>query len=158
VLRDLKRAADAVRERDALRCRDAEDAEHELSHGVRRAGAVFEELGEARVAPYPLVAAVRLDEPQEGLARQGAGAQRRREAPQQRVDRLAGEGPLEVLFEGGEGRQAVAGELVAQVVGEAGEAVESEQVAAQGAGQEAQGDGEVLARRAAEDVLGANLG
>ena len=74
------------------------------------------------------------------------------------MDRLAGEGPLEVLFEGGEGRQAVAGELVAQVVGEAGEAVESEQVAAQGAGQEAQGDGEVLARRAAEDVLGANLG
>ena len=70
------------------------------------------------------------------------------------MDRLAGEGPLEVLFEGGDRLAA----LAAQVVGEAGEAVESEQVAAQGAGQEAQGDGEVLARRAAEDVLGANLG
>jgi hypothetical protein len=74
------------------------------------------------------------------------------------VDGLAGEGPLEVRLEGAEGREAVAGELVAQVVGEAGEAVEGEQVAAQRARQEAQGDGEVLAARAAEDVLGADPG
>jgi hypothetical protein len=66
----------------------------------------------------------------------------------------AREGALEVLLQSAEGGEAIARELVAQVVGEAREAVEGEQVPARRCREDAQRDGEVLAAGAPEDLVG----
>jgi hypothetical protein len=74
------------------------------------------------------------------------------------VLRAAGKGAVEVGFQRVERGQAVARNLVAQGVGQAREAVQGQQVAAQPARQQAQGDGEVLRARPAEDDLGGQRG
>jgi hypothetical protein len=70
----------------------------------------------------------------------------------------AAEGARQVGLELVEGRQPVALELVAQVIRQAREAVDREQVAAQLAGQQAQSNGEVLSARPREDRLGRAAG
>jgi hypothetical protein len=154
VLGDLERRADAVGERCALRGRFAEHLEHEAPHRIRRVRAVREELGEGRDARRALVAPVGLDQPRERLARERAGSQRRLERAQQRMARLAGEGPVELRLEGVERGRAVALVVVAQMVREAGEAVDREQVPARVGRQQAQRDREVLAPRAGEERVG----
>jgi hypothetical protein len=67
---------------------------------------------------------------------------------------VAREGTLEILLQGAERGEAIAGELVAQVVGQAREAVEGEQVLARRCREDAQRDREVLAPGAPQDLLG----
>jgi hypothetical protein len=67
---------------------------------------------------------------------------------------LAGEGALEVLLEGAERGEAVARELVAQVIREAREPVEGEQMLARRRRKQAKRDGEVLAAGAPQDLVG----
>jgi len=61
---------------------------------------------------------------------------------------------VQLGFERGQQRRAVARQIVAELVGEAREAVDREQVAPQRAGQPARSDRKVLVRRAREDLRG----
>jgi hypothetical protein len=68
--------------------------------------------------------------------------------------RVAGEGAIQVGFQGIQHAQPIAGGRVAGLVGEPGKAVQRHQIAAQAAGEQPQGDREVLASGAAQDALG----
>jgi hypothetical protein len=69
------------------------------------------------------------------------------------VAREVGERALEILLERVERRETVARVLVAEVVDEAREAVEGEQVLAVAAGEDAERDREVLGADARENLL-----
>jgi len=128
--------------------------EDEAADRIGGEAAVVEELGLRRVAGDALVAPVRLDEPREGLARERALAERRREALQERVMGEVREGALEVLLQRVERGGAIARVLVAEVVREPREAVDREEVSPRRARQDAQRDREVLGAGAREDRVG----
>ena len=151
MLDELQRGADAVGERDPVRCRGAEDVKDELAHRVRRQVAVGEQLVERGVRLGQLVAAVRLDQPQEGLARKIAGTHRHGEPLQQRMLRLTVEDALEILLELSEKREPVARHLVADLIDEAGEPVHGGQVLPRRSSEDERCDAEVLARGQRQD-------
>ena len=158
VLGQLERAADAVREGDTRGGGDVEHVQHQLSHRVGGKLAVAEQVLEALVAARALVAAVGLDQAQEGIAREPADGDAARETHHQRVRGPAGKGAVELRLEPVERGQAVAGERVAQLVHEPREAVDGEQVLAHRGRQDAAGDGEVLGPGARHDGSGGRPG
>ena len=146
VLDHLERGAHVVGPRDVDGRIGVEHPQHEAAHGIRGQRAVLAELGPRLVAVDDLVATVRLDEPAERLGRHRAGVDRRREPAENRVAGVAPEGTSELRLEPVELGQPVAHGLVADVVGEAGEAVDREQVPPDPLRDEPRRDREVLIR------------
>ena len=85
VLGELQRRADQSDSATRAGVAQPEHAEHELAHRVRRELAVAQQLLPGLIAADALVDAVGLDQARERLARQRALAQRRLQAPEQRV-------------------------------------------------------------------------
>ena len=151
VLGELQRGADAVRERDPLRRRRAEDVQHELADRIRREVAVVERArrtSRTRSRWSRRFASIRRRNGSRGSEHSRTVA---REALQQRVLRLAVEDAVEVPLERVEQREPVAVDLVAELVDESREAVDRGEVSARPAAEEKRGDGEVLARRQRQD-------
>ena len=114
--------------------------------------AVLLEIGPRLVLAHPLVHAIRLDQPQERLARQVELADRRLHVPQHRPRRLAGEGRVDLALELVERGEAVALVRVAELVHEPRVAVQGPDVRAQGAREKHRADREVLAGGASCDL------
>lgn len=164
VLDDLQGGADGVGAADPLGGAGAGEGEHEAAHRVRGELAVAEQVRVRLVTRDALVLAVGLDQPEERLGGQAVGADDGLEVEQQRVaGRAVGaaEDAQQVGLEGVEHGEPVvdggrveaeeyrvpsAGRevAVADVVDEAGVAVDGGQAVAPGAGQEGRGHGEVL--------------
>ncbi len=149
MLGQLQRRADRVRSDDPRGGGQAEHAEYQLADRVGRQPAVATQLLPGLISAHALVDAIGLDQARERLARQPALAQRRLQAHEQRVRGPTLKRPVEILFEPVQRRQAVAGRGVAQLVDQASESIDGEQVRANAARQHPAGDGEVLALRRA---------
>jgi len=123
----------------------AEDAEHQPAARVGRVDAVVLQLRPGPVLAHPLIHAIRLDQPQERLARQVELPNRRLDVPQHRPRRLTGEGRIDLLLELVERREPIAVVRVPQLVDEPRVAVERPDVRAQRARKKTRADREVLA-------------
>lgn len=177
VFGDLQRGADGVGAADPLGGRGTGQGEHEAAHGIGGELAVGEEVRVRRVPRDVLVPAVGFDEPEEGIGGEAVVAHDGAQGQQQGVaGRAVGgaEDAQQVGLEGVEhggavvhrgrveaqehGVAAAGGEVaVADVVDEAGVAVDRRQALAPGAGQEGGGDGEVLRRGLGEGGAGVGV-
>jgi hypothetical protein len=156
VLGDLEGGADPVREANPIRRRGLEHVQDELADGRRREPAVVEKLVEGAVGGDLLVAAVGRDQPPERVGRDCERPHRRDQGPDHGVRRapIVVEA-IDLVLEPVEEGQPVARRLVAELVGEAREAVDGEQPRALLAGKEAARDREVLAPGAGHHPLAA---
>ena len=93
--------------------------------------AIVLQVRPGRVLAHPLVHAIRLDQPQERLARQLELANRRLHVPQDRPRRLARESRVDLPLELVEGHEPVALVGVPELVDEPRVALESADVGAQ---------------------------
>ena len=152
VLDELQPGADPIGELDRERIGTAEDGEHQVPHRVGGEPAVRLELLVRRVAADHLVLAVRRHEVGEGLPPDADGADRRAEPAEHRMRGLTHESPVELGLHPVELRAAVALGEIADVVHEASEAVDREQVLALGPRQQAGGHREVLGIGLRHDV------
>ena len=149
---ELQPGADVVGERDRLQVVAApEHAEHEPPDRIGRVDAVALQVGPGLVGRDALIHPVRLDQAQERLARQRAGADRRLQLAHHLPGRLAFVAGLDLSLELVERRQPVPFVLVAEDVHQPGEAVDRAQVRTQRAREEERGDGEVLRARPGGD-------
>ena len=144
VLDDLEPAADVVGPAQHVVAADAERAEHQTADRVGRQAAVVEQVVEREVADLLLVAAVGRDQVAEQGERLRVGTQDRRETGDGGVCGPPDHGRDEIRFQPVERGQPVTGVFVADVVGQAGEAVDGEQGGAHTRRQEARGNREVL--------------
>ena len=152
MLDELERRADAVGERDPVGRGHFEHVQHELADRIGRQRAVVDEVVEGRVGGLNLVAPVGLD--QARRTARAAGSRSRTvdlERAHERVLRLAAVDAVEVGVEHVEQREAVALDLVAELVDEPGEAVDRHQMPGGLAAQHARRDWEVLLRRKRQD-------
>jgi hypothetical protein len=144
VLDDLQAAAHTIRQRLALGRQCAGDPQHGRAYGVGRQPAVVEQLVPRRLADDRLVAPVGGDEVEERRRGHVGGGDR---PAQPGGDRMAGptldRGP-QVALQPVEGRRAIAGMLIAEVVGQASEGVDGEQLLTGFPGHEPGDDGKVL--------------
>ena len=141
--------------------RGAEDVQHELADRVRREVAV-RRASSSKVAYATCSWSRRFASISRRNGSRGMPHSRTVgcEPAQERVLRLAVEDAVEVVLERVEQREPVAGDLVADLVDEAREAVDRDQVIARPAPEEPQRDREVLVRRERQDggLAGQRLG
>ena len=150
---ELEAGADRVARLDELRVVEPpQDAEHEPAARVGRVDAVVLQVVPRLVLGHPLIHAVRLDQPQERLARQVELPDRRLHVPQDGPGRLPGEGRVHLPLELVERLEPVALVRVAELVDEPRVAVQRADVRPQRAGEEHRADGEVLAGGAGCDL------
>src|SRR5581483_1648527 len=130
----------------------AQDAEHEAAAGVGGVHAVPLEVVPCLVLGHPLIHPVRLDQAVERLARQVELAHGRLHVPHDGPRRPPREEQLDLSGQVVQGGHPVALVRVAELVDEAGVAVERAHVRAQPAREEDRADREVLARRPGRDL------
>ncbi len=155
VLDDLQRDAHVVRERDAGERAHLEDPEDELTDRRGGQSAVGDEILEGLVADHRLVTPVRLDQAVERIERKIEAPDRRGQALEERVRGPTRCGELELAGEPVEEEDAVAPGLVADVIGQPGEAVHRQKMVPHGTRQESRCHRKILSARLPQHRLGA---
>ncbi len=155
VLDDLQRDAHVIGQRDARGRAHLEDPQHELSDRRGGQSAVGDEVLEGLVADHRLVTPIRLDQTVKGFERKIEPPDRRGQALQERMRGPTRGGELELAGEPIEQDESVASSLVADVVGQPGEAVHGEQMVPDRTRQEPRGHRKILSARLPQHRLGA---
>jgi hypothetical protein len=135
MLCELEGGADRVGEIDPFGGRRPEDVQDEESDRRRRQLTVAAQCFEGRISPHGLIAAVGFDQSAKGGIGQPQLAHRRDQALQEWMARAARVDAVELALQLIEQGQAVTARLVAQLIGQTGEAVDGQQVSALGAAQ-----------------------
>ncbi len=154
MLDDLQRRADPVRQLDPVRGADAEDTEHHVSHRIGGQGAVTQQVIEGVVAGDQLVLPVGRDEPAERLRRQTAFPDGRCQRLDDRECGRPAPDSVKIGFQRVEQCEPVAARLVTDVVDEAGESVDGEQVLPLPGRQDQRRHREVLGGSRPQHILG----
>src|ERR1700736_5413043 len=121
---------------------------HQFAHRSRREAAIVEELVEGLIATYDLVTTVGLDQTPEGLIRESAGRDGALQAAHHRMLRMTSVvDPIEIPLEPVEQTGAITEGFVTEVVDQACEAVDGQQVSSLPAAEQTGCHREVLAAR-----------